>query len=175
MLVVLTNLLFAWLAVSEPSLVWLAMVVSADNLSGGLAVSAFIAYLSSLTNTAYTAHPVCAVQLADDLPREVPRRVLGGHGGRLRLRAVFCLRLGTGHPGGPAGGVSRLPGTGAALTLAQGFLIIGGAGCAPAVPGCAFCSITGIVTAATLPETVGSLTPQGVRDSALEAVIQCFW
>jgi len=54
-LVAATNLLFVWLAVNEPRLVTLAVVVSADNLSGGFATSAFIAYLSSLTNTAYTA------------------------------------------------------------------------------------------------------------------------
>jgi len=54
-LIMSTNLLFIWLAVSEPSLVSLAIVISADNLGGGLATSAFIAYLSSLTNTAYTA------------------------------------------------------------------------------------------------------------------------
>jgi PAT family beta-lactamase induction signal transducer AmpG len=54
-LIASTNLLFVWLASSEPTLVSLAIVVSADNLSGGFATSAFIAYLSSLTNTAYTA------------------------------------------------------------------------------------------------------------------------
>ncbi len=54
-LVAITNLLFAWLAVSEKSLWWLALVISADNLSAGIATSAFIAYLSSLTNRAYTA------------------------------------------------------------------------------------------------------------------------
>ncbi len=54
-LVASTNLLFVWLAVSEPNLVTLAIVISADNLGGGLATSAFIAWLSSLTNTAYTA------------------------------------------------------------------------------------------------------------------------
>lgn len=54
-MVALTNLLFAWLAVSKPSIYGLAVVISADNISGGIAVSAFIAYLSSLTNTAYTA------------------------------------------------------------------------------------------------------------------------
>ena len=37
------------------SLAGLAVVISADNFSGGLAGSAFIAYLSRLTNTAYTA------------------------------------------------------------------------------------------------------------------------
>jgi len=50
-----TNLLFAMLAGMEPNLIMLALVISADNLSGGLATSAFIAYLSSLTNSAYTA------------------------------------------------------------------------------------------------------------------------
>jgi PAT family beta-lactamase induction signal transducer AmpG len=54
-LIMSTNLLFVWLAVSEPNLASLAVVISADNLGGGLATSAFIAYLSSLTNTAYTA------------------------------------------------------------------------------------------------------------------------
>ncbi len=54
-MVVITNLLFAWLAVIKPSIYGLAVVISADNISGGIAVSAFIAYLSSLTNTAYTA------------------------------------------------------------------------------------------------------------------------
>ncbi len=50
-----TNLLFAWLAVSEPTLEFLTVVIVADNLSAGLAVTAFLAYLSSLTNIAYTA------------------------------------------------------------------------------------------------------------------------
>jgi len=54
-MVAVTNLLFAWMAVSEPDKLQLAVVVSADNLSGGLASSVFIAYLSSLTNSAYTA------------------------------------------------------------------------------------------------------------------------
>ena len=54
-LVATTNLLFAGLALIEPDWIHLAIVISADNLSGGLAATAFIAYLSSLTNTAYTA------------------------------------------------------------------------------------------------------------------------
>ncbi len=54
-LIALTNLLFAVLAGMEPDLGALALVISADNLSGGLATAAFIAYLSGLTSTAYTA------------------------------------------------------------------------------------------------------------------------
>ncbi len=54
-LVPVTNLFFIWLAMSDAGLGSLALVISMDNLSGGFAGSVFIAYLSSLTNTAYTA------------------------------------------------------------------------------------------------------------------------
>ncbi|MCG6939468.1 MAG: MFS transporter [Gammaproteobacteria bacterium] len=54
-LVMVTNLLFALLAILPPDTFYLSMVIGADNLSGGLAGSAFIAYLSGLTNRAYTA------------------------------------------------------------------------------------------------------------------------
>ena len=50
-----TNLVFAWLATQSADIALLAVVVSADNLSGGLAGSVFIAYLSGLANRAYTA------------------------------------------------------------------------------------------------------------------------
>ncbi|MES9945530.1 MAG: MFS transporter [Candidatus Thiodiazotropha sp.] len=50
-----TNLLFAWLAGIGHNLAMLTLVISADNLSAGLATSAFIAYLSSLTNVSYSA------------------------------------------------------------------------------------------------------------------------
>lgn len=50
-----TNVLFAQLAVVGPDLNWLTLVISADNLSAGLANAAFIAYLSGLTSRAYTA------------------------------------------------------------------------------------------------------------------------
>ncbi len=51
----LTNLTFSWLATLGPELYGLAFAIMADNISGGLAISVFIAYLSSLTNSAYTA------------------------------------------------------------------------------------------------------------------------
>jgi len=50
-----TNLLFAVLSLMQPELTWLAIVISADNVSGGFAATAFVAYLSGLTNRAYTA------------------------------------------------------------------------------------------------------------------------
>ncbi len=54
-LVVLTNLLFAWLATQQPELLWLILVVGADNLAAGIATTTFVAYLSALTHKAYTA------------------------------------------------------------------------------------------------------------------------
>ena len=50
-----SNLLFAWLAGQAPTVLGLTLVVSADNLAGGIASAAFIAYLSSLTNVQYSA------------------------------------------------------------------------------------------------------------------------
>jgi MFS transporter, PAT family, beta-lactamase induction signal transducer AmpG len=50
-----SNLLFAWLANHGHDVTALIAVVSADNLSAGVASAAFIAYLSSLTNVSYSA------------------------------------------------------------------------------------------------------------------------
>ena len=76
-LVAVTNLFFAWLSVSTPSLVHLAIVISVDNLSGGLASAAFIAYLSSLTNTSYTATQYALFSSFMTLPG----KVIGGFSG----------------------------------------------------------------------------------------------
>ncbi len=50
-----TNLLFAWLSTLGHHVPMLVLVVSADNLAGGIASAAFIAYLSGLTNVQYSA------------------------------------------------------------------------------------------------------------------------
>jgi len=50
-----TNLLFAALSQIGYDIAWLTLIISADNLSAGIATSAFIAYLSSLVNLAFTA------------------------------------------------------------------------------------------------------------------------
>lgn len=50
-----SNLLFAWLSGKGHDLTGLIFVISADNLSSGIASAAFIAYLSSLTNIKYSA------------------------------------------------------------------------------------------------------------------------
>lgn len=50
-----SNLLFALLATRGHDLTGLVLVISADNLAGGIASAAFIAYLSALTNVQYSA------------------------------------------------------------------------------------------------------------------------
>lgn len=78
-LVASTNLLFAVLAVSKPTVLLLAAVISADNLGGGIATSVFIAYLSSLTNTAHTATQYALFGSLMTLPAQL----LGGFSGLL--------------------------------------------------------------------------------------------
>ncbi len=74
-----TNLLFMWLAQVGHSLPMLYLVISADNLSAGLASAAFIAFLSSLTNVSFTA-----VQYAifSSLMTLLPK-ILGGYSGSM--------------------------------------------------------------------------------------------
>lgn len=78
-IVALTNLLFAVLAVVEPNLYLLAGVVSADNLCGGIASAVFIAYLSGLTNSAYTATQYALFSSLMTLPA----KLIGGFSGEI--------------------------------------------------------------------------------------------
>ncbi len=73
----LTNLLFMALAHTGYNMMMLTIVISADNLSAGLASAAFIAFLSSLTNISFTA-----VQYAifSSLMTLLPK-ILGGYSG----------------------------------------------------------------------------------------------
>ena len=49
------NLFYAYIAGIKPGIWWLTAAISFDNLGNGIAGAAFIAYMSSLTNAAYTA------------------------------------------------------------------------------------------------------------------------
>ena len=79
LLVVLTNLLFVALAKMGHNPYMLYVVISADNISGGLASAAFIAFLSSLTNIKFTA-----VQYAifSSLMTLLPK-IIGGYSGSI--------------------------------------------------------------------------------------------
>ena len=50
-----SNLLFAWLAISEANINILITVITADNISSGFAGAAFVVYLSGLTSVKFTA------------------------------------------------------------------------------------------------------------------------
>ncbi len=50
-----SNLLFAWLAISDPNIETLIIVITADNISSGFAGAAFVVYLSALTSVKFTA------------------------------------------------------------------------------------------------------------------------
>jgi PAT family beta-lactamase induction signal transducer AmpG len=77
-LVIVTNLAFMILAFTgEPSLIGLGLVVSADNFAYQYASTAFIAYLSGLTNTAYTATQYALFSSVFSLPGKL---IMGGSG-----------------------------------------------------------------------------------------------
>ncbi len=86
-LISMTNVLFAVLALSKPSLVFLAAVISADNLGGGIASAVFIAYLSSMTNTAYTATQYALFSSLMTLPANL----LGGFSGVIVDQVGYAL------------------------------------------------------------------------------------
>ncbi|MDW3204513.1 MAG: MFS transporter [Alphaproteobacteria bacterium] len=74
-----TNILFAFLATRGADTVFLAMAVSADNLSAGLASAAFVAFLSSLTDVRFTAMQYAMIS---SLMLLVPKLV-GGYSGAM--------------------------------------------------------------------------------------------
>jgi len=93
-----TNLLFAWLAQAGADLALLAVTVSADNLAGGLAGAVFVAYLSALTATAYTATQYALFSSLMTLPG----KFLGGFSGMVvdaqGYAAFFVLAAALGLP-----------------------------------------------------------------------------
>jgi len=78
-LTILTNLLFVALAKIGYNIPFLYLVISADNLTAGLASAAFIAFLSSLTNVKFTA-----VQYAifSSFMTLIPK-IIGGYSGTI--------------------------------------------------------------------------------------------
>lgn len=76
-LMFLTNLVFAYLAATGRDIRLLMLTISGDNLAAGMAGSAFIAYMSSLTSTAYTATQYALFSSLFSLPG----KFLGGFSG----------------------------------------------------------------------------------------------
>lgn len=74
-----TNLLFLLLAQGQADVTLLIVVITADNLSAGLAGAAFVAYLSGLTHVAFTAFQYA---LFSSLMTLLPK-LLGGYSGSI--------------------------------------------------------------------------------------------
>jgi PAT family beta-lactamase induction signal transducer AmpG len=74
-----TNLLFMLLASIGYDMTWLYLVISADNLSAGIASAAFVAFLSSLTNVSFTAMQYA---IFSSLMTLLPK-LLGGYSGSM--------------------------------------------------------------------------------------------
>jgi len=72
-----TNLLFLMLADMGPNLKMLIVTISLDNFSSGMATSAFVAYLSSLTNLKFSATQYA---LLSSIMLLLPR-LIGGYSG----------------------------------------------------------------------------------------------
>ncbi|MDH5473010.1 MAG: MFS transporter [Gammaproteobacteria bacterium] len=98
-LVISSNLLFAWLSQTGPELTMLAVVISADSLAGGIATTVFIAYLSSLTNTAYTATQYA---LFSSLMTLIPKLIAGFSGIIVDAYGYFAFYIYTSILGLPA-------------------------------------------------------------------------
>lgn len=77
-LIAASNLTFSWLAlVGGPDITILTIAISIDNFVGGMSGSIFIAFLSGLTNTAYTATQYALFTSIMTLPG----KLLGGSSG----------------------------------------------------------------------------------------------
>jgi len=93
-----SNLLFAGLASRGHDLTALVTVVSADNLAGGIASAAFIAYLSSLTNVNYSATQYA---LFSSLMLLLPKFLAGYSGAFVDAHGYSAFFVGTAALGAP--------------------------------------------------------------------------
>ncbi len=74
-----TNLMFVWLAQEGHNIHLLYLVISADNLTAGLASAAFVAFLSRLTNVSFTAMQYA---IFSSLMTLIPK-MIGGYSGSM--------------------------------------------------------------------------------------------
>ncbi len=93
-----TNLAFAWLAALGPEIYGLVLAIMADNITGGMAISVFIAYLSSLTNTAYTATQYALFSSLMTLPGQFAGGFTGMLAEQVGWVGFFLITSGLGIP-----------------------------------------------------------------------------
>ncbi|SFM32412.1 AmpG family muropeptide MFS transporter [Halopseudomonas yangmingensis] len=93
-----TNLTFAWLAGIGAEQYGLVIAIIADNITGGLAISVFIAYLSSLTNSAYTATQYALFSSLMTLPGQFAAGFTGVLAEHVGWEMFFVVTAATGLP-----------------------------------------------------------------------------
>jgi PAT family beta-lactamase induction signal transducer AmpG len=87
-----TNVLFVLLVSAEGNLWMLTAVISADNLSAGIATAAFVAYLSALTNVKFTATQYA---LFSSIMLLLPKLFAGYSGGMVDVVGYETFFIGT--------------------------------------------------------------------------------
>jgi PAT family beta-lactamase induction signal transducer AmpG len=98
-LAITSSLSFAWLAGHGRDLIALIVVISADNLAGGIASAAFVGYLSSLTNVRYSATQYA---LFSSLMLLLPKFIAGFSGDYVNAFSYVTFFLSTATLGVPA-------------------------------------------------------------------------
>jgi MFS transporter, PAT family, beta-lactamase induction signal transducer AmpG len=74
-----SNLMFAWMALQGPDVWALTLTISVENFAGGFAGTSLIAYMSSLTSTAFTATQYALFSSF----YTIPGRFIGGFSGAM--------------------------------------------------------------------------------------------
>ena len=93
-----TNLTFSWVATLGPELYGLVVAIMADNITGGMAISVFLAYLASLTNTRYTATQYALFSSLMTLPGQFMGGFTGMVADHVGWVSFFVLSAGMGLP-----------------------------------------------------------------------------
>lgn len=70
-LMLTSNLMFSWLALSEHTAENLTLVITLENISGGMGTAAFVAYMASLCNIQFTATQYALLTSLSSLGRTV--------------------------------------------------------------------------------------------------------
>lgn len=86
-----SNLAYVWLAYAGHDIYVLMATISIDNISGGLGTAAFVAYLSSLCNVAYTATQYALLSSFMSLARDVFAATSGFVAAAMSWSAFFIL------------------------------------------------------------------------------------
>ena len=87
----LSNLIFVWQAYAGHNIYVLMVTISIENISGGMGTAAFVAYLSSLCNSAYTATQYALLSSFMSLARDVFAATSGFVAGAISWAAFFVL------------------------------------------------------------------------------------